>query len=157
AHAITDHFRQDTGIAPSRGFQFLEHQDSRPLSHHKSVAIAIPGTGSALGLIVAGRERPGGRKSADSHGSDAGFGSAANHDIGFTALNQPERIADGMSAGGAGGRSGGIRTFGAAADGHLAGSQIYDGGGNKKGRNPARPVFQQHLVLTLDDFESADP
>src|SRR5579862_1487415 len=61
-----------------------------------------------------------------------------------------------MRTGGAGRGGGGIRAFGAGADGDVAGSEIDDGGGNEKRRDAVRTLFEEIPVLALDDFESAD-
>src|SRR5260370_37237773 len=71
-------------------------------------------------------------------------------------LDQSKRIADGVRAGGAGSGDRGIRPFRARANRHVTGRQIDDGRGNEKGRNPARPVVEVGLILTLDDIEAAD-
>ena len=111
AHPVPRHLGQDVRAAPLRELQLFEHQNPGALADHKSVALAIPRARRALRLVVARRERAHGGKSADAHGRDAGFGAAADHGIGVAALDEAERIADGMRAGGAGRRGRGIRTL----------------------------------------------
>ncbi len=142
--------------AGAREFQFFQHQDAGAFAHHEAIAIPVPRAGCAQRIVVARGKRAHGGESADPHGRDAGLRAAADHGVGIAVLNHPERIADGMRAGGAGRRGGRIRPFGAAADGNIARRQIDDGGRNKKRRDAPRPVLEQRLVLALDDFESAD-
>ena len=84
------------------------------------------------------------------------LGAAADHHVGVAALDDLERIADGVGAGGAGGGGGRVRPLGAGADRDVTGGQIDDGRRNEEGRDPARPALQQIAVFALDDLESAD-
>ncbi len=81
---------------------------------------------------------------------------AADHRFGVAALDDPERISNGVRAGGAGGGGRRIGAFGPQADGDVAGGQVHDGGGNEKWRDALGAVIQQVLELALDDFKSAD-
>ena len=155
-HSIAHDFRQDTSATLAGMFQFFKHQDAGAFADHEAVAVEIPGTRGALRFVVACRKRAHSREPADAHGSDAGFGAAANHDIRVAALDQPERIADRMCAGGAGCRGGGVRAFRAVADGDVAGGQVYDGGRNKERGDAPGAMFQKSLMLALDDLKSAD-
>ena len=157
AHPVTHHFRQDLRAARLGEFQFLDHQNPGAFANHEAVAILVPGTRRPLGIVIARGERPHRRKPADAHRRDRRLRTAADHRDGFAALNHAERIANRVGAGGARGRGGRIRPLGSALDRHVAGGQIDDGRRNEKGRNAARSVFQQGLVLALDHFESADP
>ena len=101
AHAITDDFGQDVRTAPPGMLELFEHQNARALAHHESIALDIPGTRGFLGFIIALRKRAHGGESADAHGSDASLRAAADHHVGIVALDDLERIANGMGAGGA--------------------------------------------------------
>ena len=120
AHAVADNFRQDVCAALLGSLQIFQHHNACAFSDHKAVAFAVPGTAGALRRIIALRERAHGSESADAHRGDAGFGAAANHHIGIAALDEPERIADGVRAGSAGGGGRGVGPLGAGADGDVA-------------------------------------
>ena len=136
--------------------EFFENQNACAFAHDEAVAILVPGTAGASGIVVARGERAHGGESADAHGSDRGFGASGDHHVGIAVLNDAEGIADGMSAGGAGGRGGFVRTLGAEAHGDVSGGEIDDGGGNEERRDLARAAFQQRGMFALDDVESAD-
>jgi len=72
-------------------------------------------------------------------------------------LDEPEGVANRMRAGRACGRNGGARAFRAKAHGDLPSRKIHQRGHDKEWRHAIRATFEQHLVLALDDFESADP
>ncbi len=120
AHAIAHDFSQDGRAAPFGKFQFFKDQNPGAFADHESVAIAIERAGSVRGIVIALRKRAHGGESADAHGRDAGFGAAADHDVGIAALNNPERIADGVGAGGAGRGRGGVRALCARPHGDVA-------------------------------------
>ena len=61
-----------------------------------------------------------------------------------------------MSTGGACRGGSGIRAFSAGADGNITGGEIDNCGGDKERGNAARSMFEQVLVLALDDFKAAD-
>ena len=107
--------------AGARHLQFLQNQDAGAFAHHESVAILVPRPGGPLRFVVARGKRAHGGEPADPHGRHGGFRAAADHGVGIAALNHAVGIADGMGAGGAGRGGGGIRPFGAAPDGNVAG------------------------------------
>jgi hypothetical protein len=109
-----------------------------------------------VGIVVAGGEGAHGGESADAHGSDGGFGASGNHDVGVAALDDAEGIADGMSAGGAGGGRGFVGALGANAHGDVSGGEVDDGGGNEEGGDLARAAFEERGMFALDHVESAD-
>ncbi len=122
----------------------------------EAVALGVEGAAGALRLVIARGERAHGGESADAHGSDGGFGAAADHDVGIAAVDDAEGVADGVGGSGAGGGGGGIRAAGAIADGNEAGGEIDDGRGNEEGMILPGPPCEQLRVLALDDVESAD-
>ena len=156
AHPVSHHLGQNPGAPAPRRLQFFEDQHTRAFSHHESVAILVPGPAGVLRVLVPRRKRPHRPESADPHGSNAGFGSAANHGIGVTVLYQAIRIANGVSPGGAGRGRRRIRTFGSDPNRDVSGSHIDDDPGNEKWRNAARAVGKIGLVLPLDHVEAAD-
>src|SRR5436305_1472774 len=83
---------------------------------------------------------------------NARFGPAADHHIRGFALDQFERIADGVRARRAGRGRRRIRALRARADRHVPRSQVHDSGRNEEGRDAARPFFEQRFMLPLDDF-----
>ncbi len=143
--------------APLRMLQLLENQNAGAFAHHETVALRVPraakpSPGSSLrcesARMAANPPMPMGVMQASAPPQIITSASSA--------LNDLERIADGMRAGGAGRRGSRIRTLGAGADGNVAGSQIDDGGRNKKRGDAAGAFFQQYPMLALDHLESAD-
>ncbi len=144
------------GAALAGVFQLFQDQDAGAFADDESVAGLIPGTAGFFGIIVASGERPHGGESAHAHGSDRGLGATRDHHIGIVVLDDPEGIANGMRAGGAGGRRRLVRSLGSVTHGNMPGRQIDNGGGNKEGRNLARAAFHERDVLAFDDVEPAD-
>ena len=81
---------------------FLEDDDAGALAQDEAVAVAVERTAGAGGLIVAGRQGPGGAEAREAHGRQRGLGAAGDHDIGLVALDGPERQADGIVGAGTG-------------------------------------------------------
>ena len=63
--AVADQLGEDRRAAPSRRFQFLEHQHARTLGHDEAVAVFVERAARALGLVVAGRQRAHGHEATD--------------------------------------------------------------------------------------------
>src|SRR5260370_41801283 len=69
-HTVANYFRQD-GSAPAAGMlEFFEYQNAGAFAHHEAVAILVPGTAGASGVVVASGECAHGGESADAHGSN---------------------------------------------------------------------------------------
>ena len=156
AHPVTHHFRQNL-CAPRLGeLQLLDHQNPGAFPHHKPVAILIPRPRRPQRFVIARGECAHRRKPADAHRRHCRLSPAANHRDGLAPLNHSERIPNRVGAGGTSSRRRRVRSLRPALDRHVARCQIDDGGGNEKGRNAPRTVFQQRLVFALDYFETAD-
>ena len=112
AHPVSHYLGDNLRPPPPRRVQIFEDQHTSAFANNKPVAILVPGPAGVLRVLVPRRKRPHRPESADPHGSNAGFGSAANHGIGVTVLYQAIRIANGVSPGGAGRGRRRIRTFG---------------------------------------------
>src|SRR6185312_5998564 len=102
-----DDFTENVRAALLRGFELFENENARAFTNDEAVAILIERAGGVQGIVIALRERAHGGESADAHRGDAGFGAAADHDIGIATLDDAEGIADGVGACGAGGGGGG--------------------------------------------------
>src|SRR5882762_1074640 len=69
-HAVADDFGQD-GSAPAAGMlEFFENQDAGAFAHHEAIAVLVPWTAGASGIVIASRKSAHGGKSADTHGSN---------------------------------------------------------------------------------------
>ena len=145
-------------LAPAAAgkFQLFQNQDAGAFADHESVAVGIPRTAGFFGSIVARGKRSHSGETADAHGSDGSFRAAGDHDVGITAGDDFEGIADGVSAGGTGGASGLVGAFGVVADADVASRQVDDGRRNKKWRDLARAAIEQVGVFAFDHIESAD-
>src|SRR5581483_529837 len=117
---------------------------------------AIPRARGVLRVVVTLRESAHGREAADTHGRDGRFRSAADHRLGGAALDELERVADGVRAGGTGRGGGRIWPARAETNGHLPGREVDNDRRDEKRRDAVRAFFQQDLVLALDDLEPAD-
>ena len=155
-HAVADDFGEDGRAAAAGMFEFFENHDAGAFAHDEAVAVLVPGTAGAIGVVIAGGKRAHGGESADAHGSDGGFGASGNHHIGIAALDDAEGIADGMGAGGAGRGRRFIRALGAEAHGNVSGGEVDDGGGNEERRDLARAALEERGMFALDHVESAD-
>ena len=156
AHPVADQLRQNRRAAALRMLQLFENQNARAFADDESVAQLVPRPAGVLRVVIALRKRAHGAESADRQRRNAGFRAAADHHIRIVVLDEPERIADRVRAGGARGRGGRVRAFRAGADGNVARRQIDDGRRNEKRRHAVRAFFEQNFVLALDHFESAD-
>ena len=105
AHAVADHFSQYLCAARLGKLQLFQDQDARAFADHKSVAVLIQRPAGVLRIVVAGRKRLHRGKATDAHRRNGRFGAARDHRIGIAALDDAEGVADGVRAGGAGGRS----------------------------------------------------
>src|SRR5258708_2024913 len=128
--------------------QFFKNQNAGAFAHHEAVAVLVPGTAGASGIVVASGKRAHGGESADAHGGNGGFGAPSNHYVGIMVLDDAEGIADGVGAGGAGGGRRFIRALGAEAHGDVTGGEVDDGGGNEEKRDPARGPFHKRGVFS---------
>src|ERR1700693_5555452 len=89
-HTVANHFRQD-GSAPAAGMlEFFQNQDAGAFTHHEAVAVLVPGTAGASGVVIASGKRAHGGEPADAHGGNGGFGSSGNHYVGVVVLDDAE-------------------------------------------------------------------
>src|ERR1035437_2507853 len=155
-HTVANQFRQDGRAAAAGMLEFFEDEDAGAFAHDEAVAILVPGTAGAGGVVIARGKCAHGGESAYAHGSDGGFGASGNHYVGVMVLDDAKGIADGVGAGGAGGGRRFIRTLGAEAHGNVPGGEVDDGGGNEKRGNLARSAGEEGVMFALDHVESAD-
>src|SRR5579883_107270 len=156
AHPITGHFGQNRCAAAARLLQLFEHQNSRAFAHDETVPLSIPGAGGPFGLVVTLRQRSHGREAADSHRRDTRLRAAADHRVGVAALNEPERIADRVGTGSAGGGGGRIRALCASANRNVTGSEIDNGRRDEKRRNASWTFLEQVAMFALDDLKTSN-
>ncbi len=155
-HAVANDFREDRSIAFLRVLEGFEDENPCAFAHDEAVATGIERPAGVSGIVIARGKRLHGSKAADAHGSDGGFGAAADHHLRGAALDDFEGVADGVRGSGASRGGGGIRSLGAIANGDVSGSEIDDGGRNEKGRDLAWSALDQFPVLAFDDVETAD-
>ena len=86
----------------------------------------------------------------------ARLGAAADHRVRVSALDQPERVADGVRAGRAGGRDRRVRSLRAETNRDEPGGQVDDRRQDEEGRDAFGSALQQDAVLALDHLEPAD-
>ena len=136
--------------------EFFENHDAGAFANHEAIAVVVPGTAGAGGVVIAGGKRAHGGESADAHGRNGGLGASGNHDVGITVLDDAEGIADGVGAGGAGSGRRFIRALGAEAHGNVPGGKVDDSGGNEERRDLARPALDKRGMFAFDHVKSAD-
>ena len=136
--------------------EFLKNHDAGTFSHDEAIAIFIPRAARAGRVVVACRECAHCRESTDTHGSDRGFGASGNHYVGIAISNDAHGIANGVSAGSAGGSRRFVRALGAESHGNVPGGKVDDGSGDEEWRDLARAAFEKRLVLALDYVETAN-
>src|SRR5208282_4057898 len=137
-HTVAYDFGEDGRAAAAGVLELFENHDASAFAHDEAVAVLVPGTAGAGGVVIARGKGAHGGESADAHGSNGGFGASGNHYVGVTVLDDAEGIADGVGAGGAGGGRRFIRTLGAEPHGNVPGGEVDDGGGNEERGNLAR-------------------
>src|ERR1700724_1233490 len=69
-HAVANHFRQDGSAAAAGMFEFFENQDAGAFAHYEAIAVPVPWTAGASGVVVASGKSAHGGESADTHGSN---------------------------------------------------------------------------------------
>src|SRR5690606_1589058 len=126
-------------------------------THHKTIAISIERSRSFRRLVVALRKGAHRAKTTDTQFANSGFRPTCEHDVDVTALDETERLAQGMSARRTGGRNTMVRALEAVLHRNVARREIADDAWNEKGADPARPFFQSFLVLGLNNEQSAQP
>ena len=83
SEAAAGQFGIDFGTTSFGMFEFLENDGSRAFAQNKTVAVFVERTGSGGWVIVAGRERLHGGKTAYTTGNDGSFAAAGYDDVGL--------------------------------------------------------------------------
>src|SRR5437879_239469 len=86
-------------VAMQSRVERFEYDDARAFAHHEAVPVTIERTAGFFRRFVLRRHGAHGAKPADAERRYATFGSTANHDVGVSARDDLERIANRMSAG----------------------------------------------------------
>jgi hypothetical protein len=120
------------------------------------LSILVPRTAGARRVVVSLRQGAHRRETGDAERGDARFRTAANHRVGIAALNEPERVANGVCAGGARRRHRRIGSLGAEPHRDEAGREVDDRGEDEERRDAVRTALEQYPMFPLDHLESAD-
>src|SRR5207249_11684391 len=99
---VTDDLSENRRPALDRRFQPFEDQDAGPLPHYEAIAFQVKGTAGPTRLDVTRRDRPDSAKRRQREGCDAGFTAAGDHRRRVAALDDLERLADGVRPRGTG-------------------------------------------------------
>lgn len=154
--AVADDLAVDACAASFRMLKFFEDQDTAAFAEDESVSVGIEGSASFFrGIVACGQGLHVG-ETGHAHGGDGGFGTAGQHDVGFTVLNGFESVAHrvvGASAGGGNGEIGAAQT--------ILNRQIPSGGvehhfGDGERADPIRPLAEQTEHLFFDFVEPPD-
>lgn len=138
-------------------FEFFQNQDAGPFAENKTVPASVKRAGGFFRSVIPGAERFHGAEARETEGNDGGFGTARDHDIGFTIADNFEAFADAIIGGGAGGHDGEIRALEAVMDGDQAGSHVADHHRNHEGRDAGGPFIAEEGVLVLEGLQATDP
>jgi len=155
-HPVSHDLTQDGRPSAACVAELLEDQDPGPFADHEAVTITIEGTRGPLGLVVPGAERPHRAESPDTHLAHGGLGAAGDHGVGQSALDEPERVSDGVGTRGARRARRRVRTLRARPNRDPARGQVHDHRGDEEGADPPRPALQVLAVLPLDGAEASD-
>src|SRR5687767_8736725 len=136
--------------------ELFEDDDAGALADDEAVPILVERAAGTLGFVVARRERAQLAEAADAHRGDRRLRAARDHRIGVAALDDFERVADGMRRRRAGGAGCQVRALGAEPDRHLTGREVDDRRRDEERGDLARATLEQRRVLALDGRESAD-
>ena len=135
----------------------FEHHGARALAHDKSVAIAVVGPRRAFGRVVeTGRQRAARGKAGERDAVDRRFSAARHHHVGVAKRDQPAGVADGVSAGRAGGDHGMIGSLERMRDRHVARREIDEPAGDEERRDPTRTAVAQDKRGFRNAFDAAD-
>ncbi len=149
-------FAVDARAALFRVLQRLEHEHARTLAHDEAVAAHREGAAGGGGVVVARAHGAHGAEGGVGEGRDGGLGAAGDHHVGVAAADHVHRLADGVGAGGAGRNDAEVRPARAELDGHDAGANVADEGGDGEGRDFARAAVVELLELGLVGEHAAD-
>ena len=119
----------------------LEDEDTGALRRDEPVAALVERPRGALGIVVAGRQRAHRAEAADERLVDAGLGAAGEHHLGVPAPDRLPRLADRVTAGGAGGDDREVRPERAAVDRDLAGPDVGDAHRDEERADPVRAAL----------------
>src|SRR3954471_13722866 len=147
----THDLADDGGATPFSHRPFLEHQDPGSFAEHEAVAVDVERTAGPRG-------RQGGHvaETGDTDGAPGGFGSAGDDCIAHAPRNQPGRVANRMSGGGARGGDRLVRTAQSVAHRDGRPGRIGHHHRHREGRNTAFSLGQHVRDLLLGGSETTD-
>ena len=114
------------------------------------------GRDACLGIVVARAHGSHGAEAADADRNDRRFGAAGEHDLGVAHFDGAPGFADGVVGGGAGRTGGEVRAAQLVVHREQARSHVRDEHRDHERRKPARPAFEQDLVLLVGRLQAAD-
>ena len=135
---------------------FFKHHDAGAFAEHKAIAIPVPGTGRRLRVVVAGRQRTHGGKTANAERRYRRFGAAGDRHVCVAVFNHSAGLTDAVQARGAGGDHRKVRPLEAKAHGYMPSHHIDDGRWNEKRRDAARPPGHELCVGVFDQRQAAN-
>jgi len=157
AHAKTCQFSIDPGPALLCRLEGLEHHHARSFAKHETIALAIPGSRSFRGIVVALRKRTRCAKPTEPKRRNRGLCAASNHDLRVAVSNHPRCKPDAVQTGCAGRHDGQVRAFEAEHDRELSRNHVDDRSRNKKRRDAPHAARCVLSVGVLDQGKAPDP
>ena len=155
-HAEADKLRMDAGAARLGELVIFENEHAGTVAEHETVAILVPGTRSALRIVIARRQCT--RLAETSHAGRRGtrLGTTGNDDVGISGLNQAHADTNGMSGRCTGRHGSEARAGQTEIDRDVARHHVDDRSWNEEGRDASRPLLRHLLHFFLDEPDTTD-
>ena len=153
---IPHQFGEDGGAASRGVIEIFQHQHAGAFPDDEPIAACVPRPRGGCRILITGRECAHGSETGHRERGHRGFRAAADHHVGFSALDHPVRLTHGVGTCGASGGTGQVRAGRAIANRDLAGGQIGDGGGDEERGDAVWAGRDQLAVLALNHFKSTD-
>src|SRR5258705_4360583 len=114
--AVARYFGIDTRTSSLCRLEVLQDHNSGALANNKTVPVSFERPRRVLRVIIIRGQGPHRRKTSHTHRRDRRLGASTDHQVGISALNYFEAVANCVSTGGAGGSSSRIGPFGSEAN-----------------------------------------
>uniref|UniRef100_A0A8W7PTP0 Uncharacterized protein n=1 Tax=Anopheles coluzzii TaxID=1518534 RepID=A0A8W7PTP0_ANOCL len=146
--SIPEYLAVDWCSSPQGMLQLFQHENGRPLAHHKAIATLVERSGRCRRFVVECRaERSQPTESGNPERTDASFRTATHHHVRIAVLNEAERIAYGMGTRSTGGRNGMVRSAKPVPDAELSGRHVGQDAGHKKWAHPVVSLLERFVRL----------
>ena len=154
--AIAGQFCVDAGTAGLGVLKFLDHDDTGPFAHDKTITIDIKGTRGALRLVVAHRKGLHVAESGEAHRTDRRLGATRDEGVGVAEFDHAPSFPDVVIRGRAGGNDAHVRTTEVEFHRDHPARDVRDHHRDGERRNARGGFLEQVAMLGLQRDESSD-